>query len=108
MIGFMANIVLPSSNPDAITHLSEQLFLQHKIYIVTGKISHEDLRQDYQSIKNHSSNIIYNDTSVGKSFHRDVYFVRLSSQVYLDNYDFEKFGSLVPQLLFEIDKDMII
>jgi hypothetical protein len=76
MTGFMVNIILPSTDPDAISYMRDTLDTQYNIYIVYDKVP----------------------ASLSVTG-RDIYFTRLSAQVYLELSDLLQLGSLVPELL---------
>jgi selenocysteine lyase/cysteine desulfurase len=77
-VGFMSNVVLPCRDEQSTKHLQEALDRRHKVYIVTGRVA--------GSMSAHGS---------------DVFFTRLSAQVYLQMEDFEKLADLVPRILAE-------
>lgn len=72
----MVNIILPSTDPNAVAYMRDTLDTTYNIYIV------------YDMVPADKSN-------TGE----DIYFTRLSSQVYLEIDDFLKLTTLVPQLL---------
>jgi hercynylcysteine S-oxide lyase len=80
MSGFMINIILPSTDTDAVAYMRQTLDDKYGIYIVYDKIP---------------SSL----SSTGK----DILFTRLSAQVYLELTDYTQLGELVPQLLAEYE-----
>lgn len=83
MSGFMINVILPSTDPDAVAYMRETLDQKFGIYIV------------YDMIPSSLSN-------TGK----DILFTRLSAQVYLELSDFTQLGELVPRLLEEYREEL--
>jgi hercynylcysteine S-oxide lyase len=76
LTGFMVNIILPSTDVDAIAFMRDALDTQYNIYIVYD--------------------VIPSDKSLTGE---EIYFTRLSAQVYLELKDFMRLATLVPELL---------
>lgn len=74
----MVNIILPSEDAEAIDYIRKALDRVHSIFIVVDRIP---------AIRSRTGN--------------DIYFTRLSSQVYLELSDFTQLAELVPELLAE-------
>jgi len=125
MTAAMINIVLPSSDPGAIKYMQEQLDEVYNIYVVFGKVKTK-LKSIAVIVKRESieEGEAKNDTDTetmnkeisistpegGPEREREeceveTYFLRLSSQIYLDNAHFESLVILVPQLLAEYSFD---
>lgn len=77
MTGYMINVILPSTDADAVAYMQDQLDKVYDIYVV------------YSSVQ-----------SAGDPGNM-IFFTRLSAQVYLELADFEKLSLLVPTLLQE-------
>ena len=82
MSGFMVNIILPSSDPDAVSYMRDTLETDYNTYIVYDRIPADLVREDSPFYTGN-----------------DVYFTRLSAQVYLELSDFTQLADLVPELL---------
>ena len=84
MSGFMVNVILPTSDPEAVTYLTSTLNSTYNIYMVASSVV--DSRPG----------------RVGTS----IMFTRLSAQIYLELSDFTQLGKLVPDLLaaFQLQK----
>lgn len=80
MCGFMINVILPSSDPSAISYLQRKLDKDHNIFLVVD--------------------------SVRGGEGATICFTRLSAQVYNQMSDFEAIAELVPQILHEFKQDM--
>lgn len=76
MSAFLFNVVLPSSDVDALMYVQQTLDVDYHIYFVFGSV----------------------ESSTGDST-ETIWFARLSAQVYLELSDFEKLGDLVLELL---------
>jgi hypothetical protein len=74
----MINVILPSTNENAIKSMQEILSNTHSIYVVYGKVL----------------------GSTGSY----IYFLRLSGSIYLDIDDLMKIEFLVPQLLNKLNE----
>ncbi len=72
----MINVVLPSSDPDAIAYAQSQLDTVYHIYFVYG------------SVKNVQSS-------------ETIFFTRLSAQVYVQMSDFMELSHLLPKIISE-------
>jgi hypothetical protein len=80
----MANVVLPSSDEEAIKYAQQAADKVHNIYFVYSKIK--------------LSGGIVNNAGTDDRF---VFFTRISAQVYLTSSEFARFGDLLPTLLHE-------
>ena len=78
---FMSNVVLPSTNEEAIKHTQRILDKVHNVYFVYSKVKRDPTQPESPS------NVIY--------------FTRISAQVYVQYSDFERLAELVPQVLEE-------
>jgi hercynylcysteine S-oxide lyase len=76
LTGFMVNIILPSTDVEAIAFMRDTLDIEYNIYIVYDVIPADK-----------------SDTG------EEIYFTRLSAQVYLELQDFMRLATLVPELL---------
>ena len=70
------NVILPSTDPEAIAYVQSTLDSKYRIYMVYGSAT---------------------DSATGQL----IYFTRLSAQVYVQMSDFELLAELVPKLLSE-------
>ena len=75
LIGFMANVVLPSNDDNAVKYMQQTLDNRYNIYLVAVPIKVKD------------------GTTIN--------IVRLSAQVYIEFSDYEKIVDLVPLLIEE-------
>lgn len=78
MVGFMANVVLPSSNEEAIKYAQVAADKEHNVYFVYSKFQNKDAQET-------------------------VYFVRISAQVYVSFDNFCTLAALVPKLLRDFE-----
>jgi hypothetical protein len=85
MSGFMVNVILPTSHPEAASYVTSTLNSTYNIYMVTGSVV---------------------DSRPGR-VGTPILFTRLSAQIYLELSDFTQLGKLVPDLLeaFELQKN---
>ncbi len=86
MQAFMANVLLPLSTEEEALHLQKTLLDQHHLTMVYGSVPHR-----YQST-------VSTDDDASKK-KRMIYFVRISSQVYLEMKDFYHLSNLVKDIL---------
>jgi selenocysteine lyase/cysteine desulfurase len=77
LCAFMTNVVLPTSNDQETQELQRILDEEYNVYIVTGKVP------------------VTNNTDGSQ---REVYFTRLSAQVYLELSDFQRLSGLVVEI----------
>lgn len=75
--GYMVNVILPSTDADAISNMQSILDSTYHMYIVCSSVPNANSNGDV------------------------IYFTRLSAQVYLQMTDFILLGQLIPQLLSE-------
>mmetsp|Transcript_28645 Transcript_28645/g.40834 ORF Transcript_28645/g.40834 Transcript_28645/m.40834 type:complete len:420 (+) Transcript_28645:1144-2403(+) len=85
MSGFMVNVILPTSDPSAVTYVTNTLNSTYNIYMVTGSVP---------------------DSRLGLGIGQPLLFTRLSAQVYLEMADFTQLGVLVPSLLNEYNNNL--
>jgi hypothetical protein len=78
----MANVLLPLSTEEEALHLQKTLMEQHHLTMVYGSVPHRD-------------GSVNNDD--GKKMM--IYFMRVSSQVYLEMKDFHHLAKLVLEIL---------
>lgn len=101
MIGFMFNVVLPSTDADAIAYVQTMLDMKYQIYIVYGWVD-VGVEDGVQGVQGQLSGVLPASSShPSPSSSTRIYFSRLSAQVYNELSDFERLGELVPQLLKE-------
>jgi uncharacterized membrane protein YgaE (UPF0421/DUF939 family) len=100
MTAFMVNIVLPSTDHDAVKKMQKSLDETYNIFLVFGSVLVETERTE--SLELSDTGASEGVSSLGKqciSASNNIYFIRLSAQIYLDRSDFMLLKDLVPQLL---------
>ena len=89
MSGSMANVILPSSNADAIAFMQQEMLDRFNTYMV------------YSSVPDSRSTSSASAGSSGSA--TSIYFLRLSAQVYLSFADFKSIATRVPMLIDEYE-----
>jgi isopenicillin-N epimerase len=97
MNGFMANIILPSTNCDLLDDMENRLLEDYKITIAKRSVyAREDYEQPNQSmISSKDSSIVL----FPEEHKANIYFIRISAQVYIEMKDFVKLGDAVKEIL---------
>ena len=108
MSGYMINVVLPSTDADAVEYMQQQLNSTYNIYLVYSSVTttittsasafHPITQTSGKESQQHNASI---SAAVHTAPRTSIFFARLSAQVYLELGDFEQLSNLVPQLLAE-------
>ena len=98
LTGFMANIALPSSVCDEATAalLQKRLMDQHHMSIVYASVPNRNY------VTSNGSDDSANNGAAVVATAADIFFVRLSAQVYLEMKDFELFADVVLDIVKDI------
>ena len=94
MIGNMVNVVLPSTSAQDIKIMQETLDKEYNIYVVYKSTC--DQTSTLVDTTDDGDNIINND---GNQSEIEIFYLRLSVQVYMEESDFDQLEELVPKLL---------
>ena len=95
MIGNMVNVVLPSTIAQDVKNMQETLDKEHNIYVVYKSTS--DLTSTLVDTTDDGSDD--NDNDIQKKAKSEIFYLRLSVQIYMEESDFDLLEELVPKLL---------
>jgi selenocysteine lyase/cysteine desulfurase len=99
MNGFMSNVILPCSDESKLLDMQKQLMEKYTISIVFEKVlAKENYSSAFCSTKLAEKGELENkeNTKEGK---RWIYFIRISTQVYIEFHDFIQLGKAVKEIL---------
>lgn len=95
MNGFMANVILPTTNESLLLDMQKRLLNDYSITMVFGQVTaRESYHQPYHSFPYKNKEILFPPENDQK-----IFFIRISTQVYIEKDDFVKLSQAMKAIL---------